>query len=202
TLVTIETINEYFGQEVARLVDGVTKVSNLGKTSKEQVEAESFRKLMLATVDDIRVILVKLADRLHNMRTLKYLKPEKRKVMAEETLNVYVPIANRLGMGKLRVELEDLSFKYLEPEIYEELSEAIDEKKAFLNEFLMRLKEQISGYLNEEGISIVMLEGRIKHIYGIHKKMLKYRIPLPQVHDLVAIRIITNEEMDCYKALG
>lgn len=202
TLVTIEDIDKYFGSEIAQLVDGVTKISNLGKVSKEEVEAESFRKLILATVDDVRVMFVKLADRLHNMRTLAHLKSEKRKKFAGETLDVYAPIANRLGMGRIRVELEDLAFKYLEPEVYNDLSKALEDKRLELEEYLDSLKAQIAFYLTEGDVSYLRIEGRIKHICGVYKKMLKYKIPLAKVHDLVAVRIITEEVRDCYQILG
>ena len=138
TLATLETLSEYFGPEVAHLVDGVTKISNLGKLSREEAQAENLRKMVLAMVDDIRVVLVKLADRLHNMRTLEFLKPEKRRRIAQETLDVYAPIAHRLGMGKVRAELEDLAFKYLEPEDYQNLQAAVERRRPELEAFLER----------------------------------------------------------------
>ena len=136
TLTTTDTIKDYFGEEVAHLVDGVTKISNLGKVSKEEQQAESIRKMVLAMVKDLRVVIVKLADRLHNMRTLGHLPPEKRKRIAQETLDVYAPIARRLGMGKIRAELEDLSFKYIEPDAYKKLHDAVERRRSASDAFL------------------------------------------------------------------
>jgi GTP diphosphokinase / guanosine-3',5'-bis(diphosphate) 3'-diphosphatase len=202
TLTTTENIKAYFGEEIAHLVDGVTKISNLGKVSKEQQQAESIRKMVLAMVKDLRVVIVKLADRLHNMRTLDHLPAEKRKRIAQETLDVYAPIAHRLGMGKIRAELEDLSFKYLEPDAYKKLQEAVERRRSASETFLEELKARISHYLAEAGLEEVKIEGRIKRLYSIYLKLKRQKITLDQVYDLMAIRIITKEVRDCYAALG
>jgi GTP pyrophosphokinase len=202
TLTTLDNIREYFGPEVAHLVDGVTKISNLGKVSREEAQAENLRKMVLAMVDDIRVVLVKLADRLHNMRTLQHLSPEKRKRIAQETLDVYAPIAHRLGMGKIRAELEDLAFRYLEPESYEKLQTAIEKRRAAIDAFLEELRARISQYMAEENIPIVELQGRTKRLFSIHQKIKRQKITLDQVYDLVAVRILTEDVRDCYAALG
>lgn len=202
TLTTLEDIEKYFGKEVAHLVDGVTKISNLGKKSKEEAQAENLRKMVLAMVDDIRVVLVKLADRLHNMRTLKFLKPEKRKRIAQETLDVYAPIAHRLGMGKVRVELEDLSFQYLDPEAYARLREEVEKRRASTEAFLEEVRSRIAQRLNEEGVPFIRIDGRVKRLYSIYLKLQKQKITLDKVYDLAAVRIITKEQRDCYYALG
>jgi|KBSSwiStaDraftv2_1062776.scaffolds.fasta_scaffold96953_2 GTP diphosphokinase / guanosine-3',5'-bis(diphosphate) 3'-diphosphatase len=202
TLVTLDTIRAYFGPEVAHLVSGVTKISNLGKVSKEEAQAENLRRMVLAMVDDIRVVLVKLADRLHNMRTLGFLPEEKRKRIAQETLDVYAPIAHRLGMGKIRVELEDLAFRYLEPDDYEKLRIAVERRRAATDAFLEEVIARITQHLNEEGVPLVKIEGRIKRLYSIFLKLKRQKITLNQVYDLAAVRIITNDLRDCYAALG
>jgi GTP pyrophosphokinase len=202
TLTTTETIREYFGEEIAQLVEGVTKISNLGKVSKEEQQAESIRKMVLAMVKDLRVVIVKLADRLHNMRTLSHLPPEKRRRIAQETLDVYAPIAHRLGMGKIRAELEDLSFKFLEPDAYKKLQEAVERRRSASDSFLEELKTRISKYLQEADVELVRLEGRTKRLYSIYLKMKRQKITLDQVYDLMAIRLITKEMRDCYAALG
>ena len=202
TLASTDDISKVFGQEVANLVDGVTKISNLGKKSKEEAQAENLRKMILAMTSDIRVVLVKLADRLHNMRTLEYLHSEKRKRIAEETLEVYAPIAHRLGMSKVRSELEDLSFQYLEPEEYKRLKEEVESRRASTEAFLEEVKARIADRLTEEGVDFVRIEGRIKRLYSIHLKLKRQKISLDKVYDLAAIRIITKEEKDCYFALG
>jgi GTP pyrophosphokinase len=202
TLASTDDISKVFGEEVANLVDGVTKISNLGKKSKEEAQAENLRKMILAMTSDIRVVLVKLADRLHNLRTLEYLHPEKRKRIAEETLEVYAPIAHRLGMSKVRSELEDLSFQYLEPEEYKRLKEEVESRRASTEAFLDEVKARIAERLTEEGVDFVRLEGRIKRLYSIYLKLKRQKIPLDKVYDLAAIRIITKEEKDCYFALG
>jgi GTP diphosphokinase / guanosine-3',5'-bis(diphosphate) 3'-diphosphatase len=202
TLATIEDIEGMFGKDVAYLVDGVTKISNLGKVSKEQAQAENLRKMVLAMVDDIRVVLVKLADRMHNMRTLAYLKPEKRKRIAEETLDVYAPIAHRLGMSKIRAELEDLSFQYLHTEEYKRLREDVEKQRAATEHFLDDVKTKIAERLTENNVPFIRIEGRIKRLYSIFLKLQKQKIPLDKVYDLAAVRIITKEVRDCYFALG
>ncbi len=203
TLVTLDDIKSIFGDEISHLVDGVTKISNLGKKmSKEEVQAENLRKMVLAMVDDIRVMLVKLADRLHNMRTLEYLKPDKRRRIAEETLEVYAPIAHRLGMSKIRAELEDLAFQYLEPESYSRLKEDVEKRRSSTEAFLEEVKAQIAHLLTEEGVPYIRIEGRIKRLFSIYLKLKNQKITLDQVYDLAAVRIITPEVKDCYFALG
>jgi GTP diphosphokinase / guanosine-3',5'-bis(diphosphate) 3'-diphosphatase len=202
TLASTDDISKVFGGEVANLVDGVTKISNLGKKSKKEAQAENLRKMILAMTSDIRVVLVKLADRLHNLRTLEYLRPEKRKRIAQETLEVYAPIAHRLGMSKIRSELEDLSFQYLEPEEYKRLKEEVESRRASTEAFLEEVKARIAQRLTEEGVDFVRIEGRIKRLYSIYLKLKRQKISLDKVYDLAAIRIITKEEKDCYFALG
>jgi GTP pyrophosphokinase len=202
TLATVEDIEEMFGKDVASLVDGVTKISNLGKVSKEQAQAENLRKMVLAMVGDIRVVLVKLADRTHNMRTLAYLKPEKRKRIAEETLDVYAPIAHRLGMSKIRAELEDLSFQYLHPEEYKRLREDVERRRASTEHFIDEVKAKIAQRLTEHEVPYIRIEGRIKRLYSIFLKLQRQKVALDKVYDLAAIRIITHEPRDCYFALG
>jgi GTP pyrophosphokinase len=203
TLVTLDDLKDIFGEEIAHLVDGVTKISNLGKKmSKEEAQAENLRKMVLAMVDDIRVVLVKLADRLHNMRTLEYLKPEKRRRIAQETLEVYAPIAHRLGMSKVRAELEDLAFQYLEPEGYKRLKEEVEKQRASTEAFLEEVISQIGDRLTEEGVPFVRIDGRVKRLYSIHLKLKRQKVPLDKVYDLAAVRIITKDLKDCYFALG
>jgi guanosine-3',5'-bis(diphosphate) 3'-pyrophosphohydrolase len=203
TLVTLDEIKATFGERIAHLVDGVTKISNLGKKmSREEVEAENLRKMVLAMVDDIRIVLVKLADRLHNMRTLQYLRPEKRRRIAQETLEVYAPIAHRLGMSKIRAELEDLAFRYLDPESYNRLKEEVEKRRAATEAFLEEVRTQIADRLTDEGVPFVRIEGRIKRLYSIHLKLKRQKIPVDKVYDLAAVRIITRDLKDCYYALG
>src|SRR5262247_3802391 len=202
TLASTEDISKVFGEEVANLVDGVTKISNLGKKSKKEAQAENLRKMILAMTSDIRVVLIKLADRLHNLRTLEYLHSEKRKRIAQETLEVYAPIAHRLGMSKIRSELEDLSFQYLEPEEYKRLKEEVESRRASTEAFIEEVKARIADRLTEEGVDFVRIEGRIKRLYSIYLKLKRQKISLDKVYDLAAIRIITKEEKDCYFALG
>ena len=203
TLVEPGEIASHFGSDIERIVDGVTKISNLGKKmSREEVQAENLRKMVLAMVDDLRVVLVKLADRLHNMRTLSFLRPEKRLRISQETIEVYAPIAHRLGMGKLRSELEELAFQYLEPDSYQHLKAEVETRRAFEEAFLESVKESIAERLNSEGVPFVRIEGRIKRLYSIHLKLRRQRIPLEKVYDLAAVRIITRSEIECYHVLG
>ncbi|HZS03857.1 MAG TPA: bifunctional (p)ppGpp synthetase/guanosine-3',5'-bis(diphosphate) 3'-pyrophosphohydrolase [Blastocatellia bacterium] len=202
TLTTLDNISDYFGPEVAHLVDGVTKISNLGKVSREEAQAENLRKMLLAMVDDIRVVLVKLADRLHNMRTLQHLSAEKRNRIAQETLDVYAPIAHRLGMGKIRAELEELAFKHLDPESYEKLQSAIERRRTAIDTFLEEVKARITQHMAEEDVPIVEVQGRTKRLYSVYLKIRRQKITLDQVYDLVAIRILTKDVRDCYAALG
>jgi GTP pyrophosphokinase len=198
---TSEAIEREFGSEVARIVDGVTKIGRIRFLSPEEQQAENFRKMVLAMVDDIRVVLVKLADRLHNMRTLDYLPPERREHVARETLEIYAPIAHRLGMGKVRSELEDLAFKFLEPESYLEIKKAVESRRKVSEDFLAEVRDQVDARMKEHSIP-ARIEGRIKRLYSIWQKLLRQHVPLEQVYDLLAIRIITDSVKNCYAALG
>jgi GTP pyrophosphokinase len=202
TLTTIERINELFGPEVAHVVEGVTKISAITFSSSEERQAENFRKMLLAMVDDIRVILVKLADRLHNMRTLNHLPEERRIKVAQETRDIYAPIANRLGMGKLKNELEELSFRYLEPQAFEALRTSVDAKRRATEGLIDELKKTISAKLTEAEVPVLEIDGRIKRLWSIHQKLKRQKIELEQVYDFVAIRIVTEAVKDCYGALG
>jgi GTP pyrophosphokinase len=202
TETSAEEIEEYFGPEIAHLVDGLTKISKLDHASTEERQALNMRKMLLAMVDDVRVVLVKLADRLHNMRTLEYLPGEKRRRIAQETLDVYAPIAHRLGMARVRGELEDLAFKHLEPEEYQKLKELVESRRSRLEAFLEEVKQRILDMMGTSGIQIVYIEGRIKRLFSIYQKLRRQQINIDQVYDLVAMRIITESVKDCYAALG
>ncbi|MFN7915972.1 MAG: bifunctional (p)ppGpp synthetase/guanosine-3',5'-bis(diphosphate) 3'-pyrophosphohydrolase [Vicinamibacterales bacterium] len=202
TLTTIERINELFGPEVAHVVEGVTKISAVRFSSTEERQAETFRKMLLAMVDDIRVILVKLADRLHNMRTLNHLAEEKRIAIAQETKDIYAPIANRLGMSKLKNELEELSFRYLEPALYETLRGKVDARRRATEGLIEQLRTTIASKLSDAAVPVIQIDGRIKRLWSIAQKLKKQRIELDQVYDFVALRIITTSVKDCYAALG
>jgi GTP pyrophosphokinase len=202
TLATVKDINDKFGPTVAHLVDGVTKISSLGQVSKEDAQAENLRKMVLAMVDDIRVVLVKLADRLHNMQTLQFLKPDKRRRIAQETLDVYAPIAHRLGMSKIRAELEDLAFQYLDPDSYKSLKEDVESRRASTEAFLETLRTTVAERLKENGVPYLRIDARIKRLYSIYLKLKKQNISLDKVYDLAAVRIIVPEKKDCYFALG
>ncbi len=202
TLTTIDRIQELFGPEVAHVVEGVTKISAIRFASSEERQAENFRKMLLAMVDDIRVILVKLADRLHNMRTLSHLPDERRLPIAQETRDIYAPIANRLGMSKVKNELEELSFRYLEPQAYEALRARVDAKRRATEGLIGQLKARMTATLTEHSIPIVEIDGRIKRLWSIHQKLKKQRIELEQVYDFAALRVITHSVKDCYAALG
>src|SRR3954466_10112834 len=204
TLTTIERIRELFGPEVAHVVEGVTKISAipLSSSTSEERQAENFRKMLLAMVDDIRVILVKLADRLHNMRTLSHLPDERRVKIAQETRDIYAPIANRLGMSKVKNELEELSFRYLEPQAYEALRAEVDLKRRATEGLIGELKKTIAAKLTEAQVPVVEIDGRIKRLWSIHQKLERQKIDLGQVYDFIALRIITESVKDCYAALG
>ena len=201
THTTTELIRQDFGAEVARIVEGVTKISRIRFLSPEEQQAENFRKMVLAMVDDIRVVLVKLADRLHNMRTLKFLPPDRRERMARETLEIYAPIAHRLGMGKMRGELEDLAFMHLEPEAFEDLKSTIESRRKVSDEFLAEVRSQVEAKMKELNIP-ARVEGRVKRLYSIWQKLRRQQIPIEQVYDLLAVRIITDNVKNCYGALG
>src|ERR1051326_4182534 len=202
TLATIERIRELFGPEVAHVVEGVTKISAIRFSSSEERQAENFRKMLLAMVDDIRVILVKLADRLHNMRTLNHLPEDRRVTIAQETRDIYAPIANRLGMSKVKNELEELAFRYLEPQAYEALRGRVDAKPRATEGLIGELKETISAKLAEAQVPVAEIDGRIKRLWSISQKLKKQKIELEQVYDFIALRIITDSVKDCYAALG
>jgi len=201
TSVTIVDIRKEFGEQVAHIVEGVTKISAIDFATREEQQAENLRKMMLAMVDDIRVVLIKLADRLHNMRTLEHLDPERQQKIARETLDIYAPIAHRLGMGKIRGELEDLGFRYVDPISYQQLHEAVEARRKAGEAFLARIGQELRDRLKEAGIT-ARVESRIKRLYSIHKKLLRQRIAVDQVYDLFAMRIITNSLQDCYAVLG
>jgi len=201
TSVKLETIRKEFGDEVARCVDGVTKLSKLDFYSAEDRQAESFRKMLLAMVEDIRVMMVKLADRMHNMRTLGYLSPERRERIARETIEIYAPIAHRLGMGKVRGELEDLAFQYLEPDAFKEIVSHIESRRHSNEEFLHEIRQTVEAELRREQIP-ARLEARVKRPYSVFQKLRRQKITIEQVYDLVALRIITDSVKNCYAALG
>src|SRR5271170_7828981 len=201
TSVTIVDIGKEFGEQVAHIVEGVTKISKIDFATREEAQAENLRKMMLAMVDDIRVVLIKLADRLHNMRTLEHLAPERQRKIAEETLEIYAPIAHRLGMGKIRGELEDLGFVFLDPEGYEKVEKAVDARRKQGEVFLAKMQAIINDKLKEAGIQ-AKVESRIKRLFSIHKKLQRQRISVDQVYDLFAMRIITRSLQDCYAVLG
>src|SRR6267142_166151 len=202
TLTTPERIAELFGPEIAHVVEGVTKIGAIPFSSSEERQAENFRKRLLAMVDDIRVVLVKLADRLHNMRTLQHLPEERRLKIAQETLDIYAPIANRLGMSKVKNELEELSFKYLEPKAYESLRAKVEARRKVAEAHIDELTRTTRSKLDEAQIPIVQLDGRIKRLYSINLKLKRQKIDLERVYDFVALRIITQSVKDCYAALG
>ena len=200
TLTDPDKIKEYFGDDVLHIVEGVTKISKIPFSTSEERQAENFRKLLLAMVDDLRVILVKLADRLHNMRTLQYLPEERRQRIARETMDIYAPLAGRLGMSKIKNELEDLSFQYLEPQSYKELLARVESKRKWATAFIEKVKATVLEKLKDAIEATV--EGRIKRLYSIHQKLRRQRIDLEQVYDFVALRILVNSIPDCYAALG
>jgi len=197
----VSRIEERFGAEVAHLVEGVTKIGRLNIMAPETRQAENVRKMLLAMVTDVRVVLVKLADRLHNMRTLEYLDPDKQQRIARETLDIYAPIAHRLGMGVVRGELEDLSFRYLETEAFFALQKEVTDKAALHKKFLEEVQGTIQSKLVEAGIP-AELESRMKTLYSLHRKMIRQESGLEQVYDLLAVRCITDSERSCYAALG
>ncbi len=202
TLTSIDRVQELFGPEVAHVVEGVTKLSTIPFSSKEAQQAENFRRMFLAMVDDVRVILVKLADRLHNMRTLGHVPDEKRERIARETLDIYAPIANRLGMSKVKNELEELAFKALEPRAYEDLRDKVERRRRATQGLIDELKQTVAAKLAEAQVPVVSIDGRIKRLYSIYLKLHRQRIDLDQVYDLVALRVVTTSVKDCYAVLG
>jgi GTP pyrophosphokinase len=201
TSVTTVEIRQEFGEQVAHIVEGVTKISKIDFSTTEEAQAENLRKMMLAMVDDIRVIMIKLADRLHNMRTLEHLEPDRQQKIARETLDIYAPIAHRLGMGKVRGELEDLGFRYVDPIGYEQVQAAVESRRKKGEAFMARVEGVLRDGLKEAGIT-ARVESRIKRLFSIHKKLLRQRISVDQVYDLFAMRVITNSVQDCYAVLG
>jgi len=201
TTITIVDIRKEFGEQVAHIVEGVTKISKIDFASSEERQAENVRKMVLAMVDDIRVVLIKLADRLHNMRTLEHLQAERQQKIARETLDIYAPIAHRLGMGKIRGELEDLGFQYVDPIAYEQVRDAVEARRKSGEQFLARIEKIIREKLHEAGID-AHVESRIKRLYSINQKLLRQRINVDQMYDLQAVRIITKSVQDCYAVLG
>jgi GTP diphosphokinase / guanosine-3',5'-bis(diphosphate) 3'-diphosphatase len=202
TLTTTERLEQTFGGEVAHVVEGVTKISAITFSSSEERQAENFRKMLLAMVDDIRVILVKLADRLHNMRTLNFLPEDRRLRIAQETLDIYAPIANRLGMAKIKNELEELAFRFLEPDAYEVLKAKVEKRRKASEGVVEELSRTIVSKLQEAQVPVVAVDGRTKRLYSIHKKLHRQKIELDRVYDFVALRIVTRTIKDCYAALG
>ncbi|HKN47536.1 MAG TPA: RelA/SpoT family protein, partial [Candidatus Polarisedimenticolia bacterium] len=201
TLTTREAVEAHFGKDIAHVVEGLTKISRITFNSREQQQAESFRKMMLAMVDDIRVVVVKLADRLHNMRTLEHLSLRQQERIARETLEIYAPIANRLGMAKVKNELEDLALKFLDPAGHQALVQAMEEKRKVTDEFIREIQTTLRAELDKAGIACE-ISGRRKHVYSIYKKIKRQGIDVSEVYDYIAFRILTNGVKDCYGALG
>ena len=201
TLATLDEMRENFGDEITQLVDGLTKISRIAIRSSEANQAENFRKMILAMVKDIRVILIKLADRLHNMRTLKYHTPEKRVEIAQETLDIYAPLAHRLGIDWIRLELEDLAFRHLHPELYEEIQKKIAKKEKERTSYIEEVKRTLMKKLYENHIE-GEVSGRIKQIYSIYRKMREQNLELDEVYDITAFRVIVSNIKQCYDVLG
>lgn len=202
TDVTPEEIEAQFGPQVRQLVEGVTKLSSFNFSSKTERQAENFRRMFLAMAEDIRVIVVKLADRLHNMRTLEYLKPEKQQRIAQETRDIFAPLANRLGIGRFKWELEDLCFKYLEPQEYRDIQGLVSERRSDREDRIEKTIESLRERVQELGISVLEITGRPKHLYGIYSKMKRQQKAFEEIYDIAAIRIISNTKDGCYRALA
>jgi guanosine-3',5'-bis(diphosphate) 3'-pyrophosphohydrolase len=201
TVATLEEIEGLFGEEIRNLVDGVTKLSKIQFTTTEERQAENFRKMLMAMAKDIRVILVKLADRVHNMRTLEHM-PEMRQVsIAQETIDIYAPIANRLGIQEMKTELEDLSIKYLKPDIYQMIDEQVRKRRQQREKYITEIRQLVLGKMRDHNIDSEIY-GRLKHYYSIWRKMEDQHIPFDQVHDIVAFRILVDSLQQCYEALG
>lgn len=201
TLATLEELTEMFGEEVSNLVNGVTKIGKIHFKTKEESQAENFRKMLLAMSDDIRVILIKLADRLHNMRTLQFQPEIKQRLIATETLDIYAPIAHRLGIQWVKSELEDLSFKYLDSQVYEDLALQVSAKKKEREAYMAEVKKVITDKLDEHNIK-GEVSGRSKHLYSIHRKMVKRNVDIDQIYDISAIRVLVEDIRACYELLG
>ncbi|HVN92920.1 MAG TPA: bifunctional (p)ppGpp synthetase/guanosine-3',5'-bis(diphosphate) 3'-pyrophosphohydrolase, partial [Terracidiphilus sp.] len=201
TPATSQEIGEKFGDQVAHIVEGVTKIDKIQFANREDRQAENVRKMLLAMVSDVRVVLIKLADRLHNMRTLDYLKPDRQEAIARETLDIYAPLAHRLGMGKVRGELEDLAFRYTDPVSYEQVAEAVEARRIEGEQFLRGVEDTLVEQLRENGIK-ARVEWRIKRLYSIHQKIERTKVSFDQVYDLLAIRVITEDVASCYAVFG
>ncbi len=201
TVATPEELESEFGKDVVHLVDGVTKIGKITFKSHEEKQAENFRKMLLSMADDIRVVLIKLADRLHNMRTLEHLSPAKRQAIAEETLEIYAPLANRLGIGWIKNELEDLCLKHLKPDVYEMLRTRVAKRDEDRQQYIQEVIELVTKALEEHGLP-GQVYGRPKHLYGIYQKMNKQSISFEEVYDLTALRIVTDTKMNCYALVG
>lgn len=203
TSVTLEDLRKQFGDEMAQLVDGVTKLGNIKlRGSKQEYFLENLRKMFLAMANDIRVIIIRLADRLHNMKTLSYLPPEKQQRIALETLEIYAPIANRLGIGEIKGALEDLSFQHLDPENYSMVVHLVESQHKESDKFLETVIKEIKETLAKAGIKIIDIDGRIKHYYRLFQKLKKHDMDINRIYDLVAVRIIVPDVADCYETLG
>lgn len=201
TVATADELQKEFGKEVVRLVDGVTKIGKITFRSSEERQAENFRKMVLSMADDIRVVIIKLADRLHNMRTLEHLKESKRHEIAKETLEIYAPLANRIGIGWVKNELEDLCLKHLNPDVYETLRVRVAKRDEDRQQYIQEVRALVENALAENGL-VGAVYGRPKHLYGIYQKMKKQSISFEEVYDLTALRIITDTKMNCYALLG
>ena len=199
--VTLETLEKEFSPEIAQLVDGVTKLGRLNFTDREEQQAESLRKMILAMSKDIRVVLIKLADRLHNMLTLKFQSPERQIAIARETLDIYAPLAHRLGVYAIKQELEDLSLRYIDPEGYEEVARKVGMKRAEREQSIRQIKETLAEKLREAKLHFT-IDGRPKHLYSIYNKMVIRNKPFDQIYDLIAIRVIVDTVPECYLVLG
>jgi len=198
---SINDIRDIFGKDIAFMVDALTKLDKMEFNTREEAQAENFRKMILAMSKDVRVIMIKFADRLHNMRTLKYLSPGKQRRIAAETLDIYAPLANRLGIGWLKVELEDLGFEYLYPEVYRELVKKVSKKRKDQEGYVKRVARIVQKKLQEQGLP-GKVSGRVKHYYGIYEKMQRQRLTFEEVHDVLGLRIITDTTKNCYAILG
>ncbi len=201
TLATVEDIDGQFGEDVADIVDGVTKLSKLNFDSKEEAQAESLRKMIMAMAEDIRVLIVKLADRLHNMRTLEHMPLHKAQRISQETMDIYAPLANRLGLHRIKTELEDLAFKYAKPDLYKQVADGVKTHQTLGKEYMESVTSKLEGMLQDNGIK-GRVHGRTKHLHSIYRKMVQQNLTLDQVYDLIAFRVIVHSIKDCYAMLG
>lgn len=201
TKATIEELDDEFGEDVADIVDGVTKISLIPFDNKEEAQAENIRKMILAMSHDIRVLMVKLADRLHNMRTLDFQKPHKQRRIAQETMDIYAPLANRLGLYRLKQQLEDLSFKYLKPDVYGQITQWLEDNQVVERQIISKVVTRLEGLLASNNIRGTV-RGRIKHKFSIHKKMVQQSLTLDEMHDIMAFRVLVDDVKDCYAVLG